>query len=354
MSSGAALRTLTFDRGDAGQRIDRVLCRHLADLAPATRTRIQSWIEEGRLTINGRPAGRVSKRAAAGDIAVLTLPALPASRPAAAENVAIEILYEDEYLLAVSKPPGMVAHPTYRHDSGTLLNALLWRARHWPAGSRPSLVGRLDKLTSGLVVVAKTPAMHAALQRTLASDRTRKDYLAVVHGRVNRGRGVIDLTLIRDPGDRRRMVSGRTGGAESLTRFVRLGWTGSGAAGVSLLQCELVTGRTHQIRAHLEARGWPIVGDPVYGRRSRIHSGAAVRDAAVAAFDRQALHAWRITLPHPITGEMLTIEAPPPDDLWRLLTDCGLAAALIAAARRPPHGSAGTAAASRARRVRLS
>ncbi len=212
----------------------------------------------------------------------------------AAENVALDVLYEDEHLLALDKPAGMVVHPTYKHATGTVMNALLWRARGWPAGQRPSLAGRLDKDTSGIVLVAKTAAVHAALQRTLArtgrpaADRTgsEKVYLAVVHGRVNVARGTIDLRLARDRGDRRRVVASDTVGAPSLTHFERLARTDGPDPGVSVLRCRLMTGRTHQIRVHLAARGWPIVGDPVYGE-PRVagdrRSGAGGHPAGVPA-----------------------------------------------------------------------
>ena len=172
----------------------------------------------------------------------------------------LDVVHEDDHLLAVNKPAGVVVHPTYKHAGGTLMNALRWHARGWPAGQRPSLVGRLDKLTSGLLIVAKTPAVHAALQRELASSRSEKDYLAVVYGRVNAARGVIDLGLGVDGNDRRRMVASAGAGLPSVTTFVRV----ARAGGLSLLRCRLVTGRRHQIRVHLAARGWPIVGDPVY------------------------------------------------------------------------------------------
>ncbi len=145
------------------------------------------------------------------------------------------------------------------------MNALLGRARTWPAHQRPSLVSRLDKLTSGIVVVAKDAAAHAGLQRAMAMDDCEKDYLALVYGRVNVARGEIDLRLAKDRRDHRRVAASATYGAESLTRFVRLARAPAPRVGLSLLRCRLATGRTHQIRVHLAARGWPLVGDPMYG-----------------------------------------------------------------------------------------
>ena len=256
----------------------------------------------------------------------VSLPAVEPRRASPAENVALDVLYEDDHLLVLDKPAGVVVHPTYRHTAGTLMNALLWHARAWPGGSRPSLVGRLDKLTSGIVVVAKTAAVHAALQQQMASSRSEKDYMAVVYGRVNVARGEIALRLGHDRRDRRRIVVSEHAGAPSTTSFTRLARSGR----LSLLRCRLVTGRTHQIRVHLAARGWPIVGDPEYmtAGTSGKPRWSDIADAALAgtlrSFPRQALHAWRVAFAHPVTGECLRLEAPVPDDLGCLLIASGL------------------------------
>jgi 23S rRNA pseudouridine1911/1915/1917 synthase len=317
-------RVLIADRGDAGRRLDLVLRRHLAGADTASRTRVQAWIEAGCVTVNGTRIRRAAARAALGDIVTITLPGEAPRRAMAAEDVRLDILYEDSHLLALDKPAGVVVHPTYKHVGGTVMNALLWHARAWPVTARPSLVGRLDRLTSGVLVVAKTTAVHAALQHTMASSSSEKAYLAVVYGRVPLARGDIGLRLGRDRGDRRRVVASAEVGAASLTRFERLARVKAPNAGLSLLCCRLVTGRTHQIRVHLAARGWPLVGDPVYGepRWSQIIDPALA--ATLEAFPRQALHAWRVTLIHPITGERLLLEAPVPRDLDGLLTASGL------------------------------
>jgi 23S rRNA pseudouridine1911/1915/1917 synthase len=317
-------RTLTADRGDDGQRLDLVIRRHLTDLASASRTRVQAWIEAGQVTVNGTPIRRVAARAALGDVVTVVLPDAAPRLVMAAEDIALEILYEDDHLIAVDKPAGLVVHPTYKHSNGTLMNALLWHARAWPEGHRPSIVGRLDKYTSGVVVAAKTAAVHASLQRALASREGEKDYLAVVYGYVSVARGAIDLPLAHTERDRRTMVASKHRGARSLTRFERLAWVAAPRAGLSLLRCRLVTGRRHQIRVHLAARGWPLVGDPSYGepRWSGIDD---LRLAAVLrAFPRQALHAWRVACPHPITRARLQLEAPIPADLQALLAASGL------------------------------
>jgi 23S rRNA pseudouridine1911/1915/1917 synthase len=362
------LRTLVADRGDAGVRLDLVLRRHLRDVDAATRTRVQAWIEGGQVTVNGAPVRRSAARAALGDVVAVVLPTAKPRRAMAAEDAPLDVLYEDEHLLALDKPAGIVVHPTFKHAAGTIMNRLLARARAWPAGQRPSLVGRLDKLTSGIVLVAKTAAVHAALMRTTRPDSGRpvpagargrtaraaatlaeapqaKDYLAVVYGRAIAARGAIDLRLQLDRRDRRRVVASAAAGAPSVTEFERLARVPARRAGLALMRCRLVTGRRHQIRAHLAARGWPIVGDPVYGGPSpddRAPDAAARVDgprwsaiedpmlaAALRAFPRQALHAWRLAIVHPVTGVRLQVEAPVPRDIVDLLAIAGLDADVI-------------------------
>jgi 23S rRNA pseudouridine1911/1915/1917 synthase len=319
-------RILTADRGDTGQRLDLVLRRHLADVDSATRTRVQSWIEGGQATVNGRLVRRTATRVAQGDVLSVVLPELAPRRIMAAEDMTLDIVHEDDDVIAINKPAGMVVHPAYRNTTGTTMNALLWHARRWPAAphpQRPSIVGRLDKGTSGIVVVAKSAAVHAALQRAMASADTEKDYLAVVYGKVNNVRADIDARLARDPRDRRRMVSS-AGGAVSLTRYVRLDHVAAPRAGLSLLRCRLVTGRMHQIRVHLASHGWPLVGDPTYGetRWRRVDDTALA--AVLERFPRQALHAWRVAFLHPTTGRRTIIEAPLPNDFEELLRNCKL------------------------------
>ena len=212
------------------------------------------------------------------------------------EEGPLTIVYEDEWMLVVNKPPGVVVHPTYKNASGTLLNAVLWRVRD-RAGTQPGILTRLDKDTSGLVVIALAPEVHAVMQKDAAAGRTCKQYLAVVSGSPEPPHGQIALALARDPADRRRVIV-TSDGAACITRYEVI----SSNEADSTVRCELVTGRTHQIRVHLATRGWPIVGDRVYGEP----------DARIL---RQALHAWRVTLPHPSTREVIEFEAPIPDDM---------------------------------------
>jgi len=206
-------------------------------------------------------------------------------------------------MIVLDKPPGVVVHPTYKNWSGTLLNSVLWRTRD-RAGAQPGILTRLDKDTSGLVVMALTPEVHAMMQRDQTAGRIRKEYLAVVRGSPDPETGSISLPLGRDAADRRRVVVTEAG-APSETRYDVVA---SLRDGLSLLRCELVTGRTHQIRVHLASRGWPIVGDALYG----------VTDAAIA---RQALHARRVLLPHPITRQPLALAAPIPRDMRERIGD---------------------------------
>ena len=317
------LRTLETDRGDAGRRLDLVLVRHLAGVEGATRSRVQRWIAEGQVTVNQRVVRRVASRVALDDAIAIALPAARPVRSLAASDTPLEILYEDEFFLAVNKPPNLVAHPTHAHTGGTLLNALAGLARTWPAGQRPSLLNRLDKLTSGVVLVAKTAAVHAALQRTLASRVAAKDYLAVVYGRPP-AKGTIELRLQRDTIDRRRVVASETEGAQSTTRFDRLSTERIGPGlSLSLLRCRLVTGRTHQIRVHLASSGWPIVGDPVYGAPRWEKAEEKELKELLRTFPRQALHAARIAFPHPFGGQQVSVEAEPPQDFSTLRRKIG-------------------------------
>ena len=209
-----------------------------------------------------------------------------------AEEIEIAVVYEDDWLIAIDKPPGMVVHPTYKNWSGTLLNALLWRTRGREAVV-PSIITRLDKQTSGLVLAALSPVIHAKIQKDAELGRVRKEYVAVVEGVPVPDTGTIALPLARSAADRRRVIVIESG-QPSETRYQVLS-----------------TGRTHQIRVHLAALGWPLVGDEVYGRAHRL-------------ITRQALHAWRVRLAHPVTGTQLEIEAPMPHDLQQLLADQNL------------------------------
>jgi 23S rRNA pseudouridine1911/1915/1917 synthase len=234
------------------------------------------------------------------------------------ETIRRSIVHEDADLLVVNKPPGQVAHPSYRNTSGTLLNALLGRAAAGAAWE-PHLVQRLDKGTSGLLLVAKSRAVQTALQDAALV----KEYLALVWGRPSPTAGRIDTPLGRDPLDRRRVMPS-TEGAGAITEYRTLVRTRGRASGLSLLCCRLVTGRTHQLRVHLADRGWPLVGEPVYKVQTRLRLADPRLHRAATSFERQALHAWRLAFLHPRTGEAVRLQADPPEDLQRLLESLGL------------------------------
>ena len=289
------------DRGDARLRLDQVLVRRVTIVSRMSRNVAQRWIEAGIVTVDGRLARRPSDRVREDASIAVALPpdAILRSVPEP-EEASLDILFEDEHLIALNKPAGVVVHPTYKRLSGTLLNAVLWHVRD-RRDVRPGILTRLDKDTSGLVVVAFGDGVHAALQRDGAAGRTRKEYLAVVHGTPRPSSGVIRSPLARDPDDRRRVIVS-PGGAASETRYEV---TRSLEGHLSLVRCELVTGRTHQIRVHLSSQGWPIVGDSLYGGQTDVMT-------------RQALHAWRLSMPHPVTRTHLVIEAPLPGDWPRI------------------------------------
>jgi 23S rRNA pseudouridine1911/1915/1917 synthase len=304
----SAWREIPMDRGDIGVRVDLVVLRHLGHEPGVSRARIQKWIDTGRVLVNGSPAPRAAWRVGEGDRLEVDAREIRVRARPRAEATAVDVLFEDAHLMAVNKPAGVVVHPSYRHASGTLMNALLHRAEQWPSGDAPALLTRLDKMTSGILLVAKRREVVARLQREMHAERIEKDYLAVVHGRPSPPRGTIDLALDRDPWDRRKVTVIDRGGQHAVTRYERLDQADAHA----LVRCRLVTGRMHQIRVHLAAKGWPLVGDPVYGR-----------PGSDPPFPRQALHAWRVAFTHPVTGEHLEVGAPLPDDLRALFEALG-------------------------------
>lgn len=333
-------RTFVADRGDEGVRLDVLLTRQLTRLRTATRTRVQRWIDAGHVRVNGRVTSRPSRPLHAGDIVEVELPWQRSRADHQPEPIPLDILFEDAHLLIVSKPGGMLVHPTGRHRTGTLFNALLWQARGWPDAARPGLIHRLDRGTSGVIVVAKSRTVHARTVRLLRGGRARKRYLAIIStaaGSAPPGSGTIRIPLQRISEAPPRMGPAAQGaGLACETRFEVLARgaaaggragadAGAGAAAsLALLACDLVTGRLHQIRAHLHAAGWPIVGDPVYGPSGQDpQPGDEVR-AAVALLGRQALHAWQVSLPHPITDEPIAVTAPVPDAMRAVMRAAGL------------------------------
>ena len=307
---------LVLDRGDVGVRIDRVLLRHLRHVPGVTRNRLQRLIAAGAVLVDGQPVERPAARVPDGAELTIDLPQRRARAAPTAEALPLDVRVEDDDLLIVHKPAGQVSHPAFRNASGTLLNALLgYAAGRW----MPSLVGRLDKDTSGLVLVAKRREAQTALQRLGDANDITKEYLAIVLGKPP-SRGTIDLALDRDPWDARRVTVRDRGGVPSVTRFQRVRSVAIGEdLWLSVVRCRLITGRTHQIRVHLAARGWPIVGDRTYGVGRPASVARPDLPTAVIQMRRQALHAWRLAFHHPFTGREIEVASEMPDDMQALI-----------------------------------
>jgi len=323
------IRRFQVGAPSAGTRLDLFLVSACSDLS---RSRIRKLIEEGSVRLGGVSA-KPSHLVRAGDEVAVEVPE-PRPSEIVAEDIPLSVLYEDEHLLAIDKPPGLVVHPAPGHASGTLVNALLHRVRDLQGVGgelRPGIVHRLDRDTSGVLLVAKTDLAHASLSRQMKRRTMRKEYLALVAGVPRVRKGEVAFAIARDPRDRKRMKAFRVteaapaGAREARTLFEieREAF----ALGLTLLRCRLITGRTHQIRVHLAASGLPVVGDPVYGRPRYDRVTDPALKKALAAFPRQALHAERIALRHPATNEPLEIAAPVPEDLARLLEAVGAASA---------------------------
>lgn len=302
---------------DAGQRLDRWLAAQLPDIS---RTRIQEHIAEGRVRVGGHPA-RASRRVEVGETVEIELLAPPALE-ALPEPIPLAILYEDEDLIAVDKPAGIVVHPGAGVRSGTVANALVHRyGRLSSLGgpARPGIVHRLDKDTSGVLLVARNDESHRQLVREFAGRRVEKTYLALLHGRLEHATGRIALAIARDLRRRTRMTTRRREGRAALTtwrvllRFdlVKHARDRGARGGFTLVEAGLHTGRTHQIRVHFSSTGHPVAGDTQYGAPRRI----LVDDAPAPPLARLWLHAARLRLAHPRTSRPLEIRAPLPGAL---------------------------------------
>jgi 23S rRNA pseudouridine1911/1915/1917 synthase len=300
----------------AGQRLDRFLASQLPDMS---RTHIQLLMEEGRVLVDGgamKPSHRIEQGA------TVTLEIPPVPLPGVdAEEIPLDILYEDRYLAVLNKPAGMIVHPGAGADSGTLVAALLHRFGGMEGLStvggplRPGIVHRLDKGTSGVIVVALTNEAHLKLIEEFRERRVQKTYLALLHGKLEGETGTVDLPVARDLKRRSRMTARRRDGREARTDWrVRLR-----LEDFTLVEAELHTGRTHQIRVHFSALGSPVVGDTLYGapRQERVGTGL------LPPLGRNFLHAARIAFAHPITGKQIEARAPLPAELVSYLKNLG-------------------------------
>jgi 23S rRNA pseudouridine1911/1915/1917 synthase len=290
---------------ETGVRLDQYLASQTAEIS---RNQVQHLIDQGMVKVNGQ-LPRASYKVRSGDFITLQIPPVE-KLTLVAEDIPLDIVYEDSDLLVVNKPAGLVVHPAAGHHQGTLVNALLHHCVDLTGigGSlRPGIVHRLDKDTTGLLVVSKNDFAHQFLSAELKARRIKREYLALVHGELREESGLIDAPLGRDPRDRKKMaVVQNDHGRPARTHYrVRERYPGH-----TLLEVSLETGRTHQIRVHLAFAGYPVAGDPLYGQRHNLLRLTA-----------QALHAYRLTFAHPRSGEQLTFNAPLPPDFASVLAE---------------------------------
>jgi len=324
-NSGRRLEVTVTGEEDSN-RLDRVLAGSLRELS---RSRLKALILAGRVSVGSAPIRDPAYHVAAGDTITIDVPQAVAAEPAG-EDIALDIVYEDDDIIVIDKPSGLVVHPAAGHEAGTLVNALIAHCGASLSGiggvRRPGIVHRLDKDTTGLMVAAKNDRAHQSLTAQFADHgRTgamRRGYMAFVWGVPNRQRGTVDAPIDRHPHAREKMAV-RQSGREAVTHWeVQESFQGrDGKPVATLLACQLETGRTHQIRVHLAHIGHPLMGDSVYGphfKTKASHLGPRSQ-TALAALGRQALHAYLLVLQHPKTGEILHWESPLPKDLLLLL-----------------------------------
>lgn len=310
-------RHVTIPAEAAGERTDRALAAALDGLS---RARIQALLAQGQVWSDGVTVVDAAKRVKGGQRFDIFLPDPEPAEPVA-QTIPLDIVHEDSALLVLDKPAGLVVHPAPGNPDRTLVNALL---AHCGAGlsgiggvARPGIVHRLDKDTSGLMVVAKNDLAHAGLSAQFADRSLSRDYLALVRGVPQPRSGRIEGAIGRDPRNRKRMALVRAGGRHAATRYrVLRVFVAAGQPVASLVECALETGRTHQIRVHLTSIGHPLVGDPLYGGPVR---GKGPEAALFKGFPRQALHATRLRFRHPVSGEPMQFERPLPADMKALI-----------------------------------
>lgn len=286
---------------ESGERIDKFAAECAEE--GVSRTQVQDWIRSGHVTVNGA-AVKPNYRLAEGDV-VAMMPPEPEDADVQPEPIPLHIVYEDRDVIVVDKPRGMVVHPAHGHLSGTLVNALLHHCRDLSGINgrlRPGIVHRIDKDTTGLLAAAKNDLAHVSLSEQLKAHTVERAYIALVHGNLPHDQGTIDAPIGRDPRDRKRFAV-VPGGKPSVTHFAVLERFGD----YTLVRLNLETGRTHQIRVHMKYIGYPLAGDPIYGR------------AKTVPLDGQALHAAALGFVHPRSREKLRFESPLPDDLRAVL-----------------------------------
>lgn len=321
--SGEDILEIVITDEHTGQRADKALAALCPDLS---RTRLQALIAEGQVFVDDEVLGSASRKLEAGDAVRIIMPAPVQSVPEA-EAIALDIVYEDDDLLVINKAAGMVVHPGAGNWTGTLVNALLHHCADSLSGIggvvRPGIVHRLDKETSGLIIVAKNDKAHRYLAEQLSDRSLSRTYFAVVLGVPFPIKGIVDRAIGRDRNSRLRMGTTGTGLRDARTHYLVAERFGEACA---LVQCELETGRTHQIRVHMQLLGHPLIGDQLYGPQrtalaAKLKKGGYEPEVVeeICAFPRQALHAAALRFIHPRTKEEMEFEAEPPEDLVKLL-----------------------------------
>jgi 23S rRNA pseudouridine1911/1915/1917 synthase len=303
----AELLEMKVPMDHGGLRLDQALVKLLPEYS---RSRLQGWIEQGMVILNGSPA-TVKQKVWGGETISVSPQIHPSEQPYLAEDIPLDIVYEDDAILVINKPVGLVVHPGSGNWQGTLLNALLHHAPGLASVPRAGIVHRLDKDTSGLMVVAKTLIAQTALVRQMQKRTVKREYLALVWGEMDYG-GVVDKPIGRHPSQRVKMAV-IEGGKEAITHYS----VEANFPSCTLVRCRLETGRTHQIRVHLTSIGHPLVGDSVY--QKGVQKCAPQLRELLNGFPRQALHATQLDLEHPVTGEWMEFHAPLPEDMEELL-----------------------------------
>lgn len=293
---------LVITENEAGMRADVAL----AQLLDITRSNMQKLLEDGRV-MKGSKVLKSNYKLRNGDEIIIDLPE-PEPLDVQPENIPLDIIYEDEDVVVVNKARGMVVHPAAGNYSGTLVNALLYHCKNLSGINgviRPGIVHRLDKDTSGIMICAKNDAAHVSLSEQIQSKTAQRTYLAVVRGNIKSDSGVIETQIARDKNDRKKMAVVKEGGRDAVTEYEVLERFGK----YTIVKCKLKTGRTHQIRVHMEYLGYPLVGDPKYSPMKTPFS-----------INGQALHSWTLTFVHPRTGETMSFEAQLPEDMKKIVT----------------------------------
>ncbi|MCM8556935.1 RluA family pseudouridine synthase [Sphingomicrobium sediminis] len=314
---GGQVHDIALEERHKGWRLDRAVTDVMASLS---RERIKGLISEGGLTQDGEPRRDPATKVKGTERFTLTVPE-PRPHHAVPQDIPLDIVHEDDHLLVVNKPAGLVVHPAAGNPDGTLVNALLHHCAGKLSGiggvARPGIVHRIDKDTSGLLVVAKTDKAHEGLAKQFAAHSIDRRYLAVASGMMLSGEGRIEASLARSPQNRKKMAVVPDGkGKHAVTHWRKL----TNLKDAALIECRLETGRTHQVRVHLAHIGHALVGDPVYGRIKKTHRELLKQ----LDFSRQALHATRLGFIHPATGDRLSFERPLPSDMAELVDALGV------------------------------